>query len=144
MATPMIFLYGTEKRLQDNTSAALATGNYAVCATAGYTSTDTLDYRDAKLVLKCTIPVATVVSAKIHKYARRKNVQGTNHGSIPSANYRKDRIGSFIPNTGTAQQYIVENVYDMPKEADIWIENDSGQTISAGWELWIEPLTDGY
>ena len=108
---------------------------------ASYTTTDHNDYPDGVFVLGVTFGTAPAANSIVHLFARPLNIDGTNDATIPSATYRSLYIGSFLVAATTGAQYAYLIGRNLPKEADYYIYNEAGQTISTGWTLKVTPLT---
>ena len=52
-------------------------------------------------------------------------------------------IGSFVlqASATNTDQYLALIAYDVPAEAEYYIINNAGQTLSAGWTLKVTPRT---
>lgn len=102
-------------------------------------------YPHVQFTLRCQFATITSIENKpIELHARRKNVQSTNHAEAPTATFRQ-ALGAF-PLRGVAantDQYMVLDLFDVPQDADWYIYNLAGQTISTNWGLWYYPFTFG-
>lgn len=144
MANEVTMAYGTEKVLEASgascASAALVQANdasYAIVA-------DGASFPDAKFVLRCQWATITSIEGKtIDLYARELNVQGTNDVLAPTTTFLHKYINSFKISAVAANtdQYMSLIGRSVPKEADYYLRNSSGQTISSGWGLWVTPET---
>jgi len=100
----------------------------------------------ADMVLNYRVGVTTGSGAAVHLYRRDINIQSTNSTPQPSLNNKSTYIGSFqIPtaiSTGVDYRAILVGVPITP-DCTFYIENDTGQTLSAGWDLYATPVTYG-
>jgi hypothetical protein len=145
MANENILAWGTEKTLEANggscASAAIVQANDAAYAVVA----DGASYPDAEFALRCQWATITSIENKtIDLYARDLNFDSTNDAIAPTATFTHRYIGSFrISAVGAnTDQYMKIKAYDVPKEAEYYIINSSGQTISAGWTLKVTPVTN--
>ncbi len=134
---------GTQKTLEAN-GASTADAAYTQANDASYVRvTDGSDAPDAKFALSVTFSVAPAAGKHIILFARALNFDGTNDAPVPSANYEASFVASFMVSPVTSLQYVEAVGYDLPADCDLYIRNDAGQTISAGWTLKITPQTLG-
>jgi len=120
-------------------------------ASSGWTNTDSVPF--AAFALKCQWATVTGVANKvINLYARAMDIQSTNDAVQPSANRKGTLIGWFVvyaASTGTDYWFNIEGGYvPLPELAEgqvyeFYLENLTGQTISANWALYARPLTRG-
>ena len=142
MAGETILVFGTEKVLEANggscVNAAIVQANdatYGIVADGAY-------FPDADFVLRCQWATITNIENKtIDLYARDLNIDGTNDAIAPTATYLHRYIGAFKISAVAANtdQYIKLTANNVPKEAEYYLLNSSGQTISAGWTLKVTP-----
>ena len=83
-------------------------------------------------------------------YARLLNIDGTDDEPVPDASYQNKLLGRFLidTNLGTATDNSHAADIDLPnvytsQVYEFYIENQTGVTIAAGWELTITPKTVG-
>ena len=77
-----------------------------------------------------------------------KDFQSTNDMPTPDANFDGIYLGSFTVDNVTSAQYLVLADAPIPsvntsQTIEFYIGNECGQTLSAGWDLWITPKTYG-
>lgn len=144
MANEAIYAYGTQKTLEA-TGASFANGTIVQANDASYAVVaDGASFPDAEFVLKLQFATITSIENKvIGLYARPLNIDGTNDSPAPTATYMEKYIGSFTLQAGVAatDQYLLLVAEDLPKEADYYLINLSGQTVTAGWTLKVTPRT---
>jgi len=111
----------------------------------GWTNDD--DAITAAAVLTCAYSVAPTAGTSIALYARLMNIDGTADAITPDSTLRRVPVGVFPVKSQTASQSIPTEI-NLPNHYtsqvyDIYIENSTGQTISAGWTLKITPKAIG-
>ena len=137
--------FGTQDSL-DSSSASVADAAFSVVGDlVAWVNDD--DAPQASIVLEATFGSAPDTNSSVALFAQLNNVQSTKDQLAPTANYQHTYIGSFpvknvtsaqfitipasLPNNGTSQSY------------NFFIQNNAGQTISAGWDIHITPKTIG-
>jgi hypothetical protein len=75
------------------------------------------------------------------------DVQSTNDQEIPDADYGHVYVGSFPVNNVTSAQYQAIDI-SLPngstsQQYEFYVENKSGQSMSAGWDIYVTPKTYG-
>lgn len=96
----------------------------------------------ADFVLKAAFGGAVAAMSVVNLYRRDLNIDSTNDAIAPSATYPVQLVGNFlIPAGATAAAYYP--CADVPLVADqeFFIENKTGQTLSAAWTLKATPKT---
>jgi len=79
---------------------------------------------------------------ELRLYSRKINFEGTSDAPAPSATYPRDLVGSFFPDAvTTTQNLVLEGVPRSLREEEFWLENATGQTLSAAWTLKAYPVT---
>lgn len=144
MANEAIYAWGTEKSLEAN-GASFANGAMVQANDSSYsTASDGSNFPDARFVLKLQFSTVTSIENKvIGLYARPLNIDGANNAPAPTATYLEKFIGSFVLQASSAStdQYLMLIGYDLPREAEYYLLNNSGQTVAAGWTLKVTPRT---
>lgn len=142
--------FGALTSIDDGGTSSVASAAFSVAADITvWTNSD--DVKWARFVLKAQWATVTGVANKaINIYARPINIQSTNDPVVPSANNLWECIGGFNIYAAAAatDYYFHSSLCRLPnmasgQEYEFYIENSTGQTISAGWALWIMPLADG-
>lgn len=145
-----IEFYGTQDTVTaGGGTSAVTDGSYSASGdvvSGGWTNDD--DAPRAAFVLQCQ--QATVGAGSIALYARRMNVQSTNDEPQPDSSFPGELVGAFTLDAGSAtstNMYLVThgrlpNVYTS-QNYEFYIRNRTGQTIAAGWVLYVTPITDG-
>lgn len=144
MANETVKVVGTVKTLEAN-GASTATDVVSAADDASYgVAADGSNYPHAEFVLGFTISTTTSIQNKtINLYAKPLDIDGTNDAQAPEtgANFKGVFIGAFTVNDIGTIQYASCVAYDVPWLADYYIDNQTGQTISAGWTLKVKPMT---
>lgn len=142
--------FGTLTSVDDGSTSSIANAAFSVAADiSAWTNSD--DVRECAFVLKAQwATITSVANRLVNIYARPINIQGTNDPVAPGTNRFSNCIGSFIvyaASTGTdyffeSSRCLLPNMKS-GQEYEFYIENQTAQTISANWALWIMPLTSG-
>lgn len=103
----------------------------------GWTNAD--DAKEAAMVFAGTYSVAPDANSSVDLYLRPLNIDGTNDQDTPDANFPHVYVGSFPLNDVTSAQYCtiviaLPNVYTS-QVYEPYIQNNGGQTLSAGWTI---------
>lgn len=141
----LIEVFGTQDTLGAS-SASVANGAFSVAGDLSTWVNDD-DAINASIVILANFSVAPTANTSINLYAKLDNIQGTNDQDVPNANFQHTYLGSFPLNDVTTAQYInigisLPNAYSS-QEYIFYIENQSGQSLPAGWDLFITPKTLG-
>ena len=137
---------GTQKTLEANGAiAANATMVQANDSSYVRNAAGHEDAPDGKFVLGFTVGTAGTANTLIDLYVRRLNIDSTNDGQAPTVNFLQDYVGSFKYNNAvTGIQYAEMDAKNLPADGDYYINNNTGQSIAAGWTLKVTPVTLGY
>ena len=105
------------------------------------TFTNSDDALTAAFVFKGTFSVSPTASSSIDLYAQLLNIQGTNDTPEPSATLFDQYMGSFQLDVTTSEQTL-GFVGSLPnikagQEYNFFIQNKSGQTLSAAANVYI-------
>lgn len=137
--------FGTQDSL-DNTSSAVLDGAFSVAADLlSWTNDD--NAKAASVVLQAPFVAAPATDGYINLFLRPLNIQSTNDSDVPTAIYSHVFVGSFPTRNSATTQYIpidisLLNTKDS-QEYELYIENQAGQTLPAGWVIYITPHTIG-
>lgn len=149
-ADAVVHFWGTADALGNTTSA--------VSDAAFSDGTNDLDQwtnaDDAPLAifaLEFTTATTGTAGTTIDLYARPMNIgnAGTEDAEVPDANFGHMYLGSFPHNNpSTSAQTATFGMVGLPNVITsqpyvFYIQNNTGQTISAGWELTVTPVTFG-
>ena len=144
-----IEFFGTQDNISGTSTAAVANAAFStIDATTGLIAwTNDDDAISASVTLSCTFTVAPTANSSLNLHARLLNVQGTNDNTVPDANFQHIYLNSFPLNDSTAAQYItidvgLPNAYTS-QQYEFYIQNNSGQSLPAGWAVYITPKAIG-
>jgi len=142
--------FGTQDRIDDTSTSSIANDAFSVAADiATWTNDDDAPF--CVMVLMCQWATAPDDGSIINIYARKLNVEGTNDSPAPSTANQDQIIGFFTVDGDVAtatDAYHVTDWMTLPnhyssQQYDFYLENKTGQTISANWDMWITPVTKG-
>jgi len=143
MSGEVITVFGTIKTLETN-GAAIANLAVGVADDATYDrmGVDGNGFPDGRFVLTCSFASAPAENGVLGLYARELGVDGAADADAPEATRPGKVIGSFLVNDRTGSQSIVLEAYNLPPKASYYLHNvNTGQSVSAGWTLKVQPLT---
>ena len=134
---------------QDTLGTSSATVADAAFSIAGDLSTWTNDDDAVMASVTALIDyaVAPDVNSAVNLYVRLLNTEGTNDSDVPDANFQHKYVGSLPVNDVTTNQYVTIDI-SLPngktsQEYEFYIENKTGQTIQAGWDIYVTPKAIG-
>ena len=141
----LIEFFGTQDTL-GTSSAAVANNAFSIAGDLS-TWTNDDDAPRASVTLSCTFSVAPTASSVLNLYLRPLDIQSTNDQDVPDANFTHIYVGSFPLNDVTTAQYIaidisLPNAYTS-QQYEFYVENKSGQSLPAGWDIYVTPKTYG-
>ena len=140
-----IEFFGTQDTL-GTSSSAVANGGFSVAGDLS-TWTNDDDAPMASVTLLANFSVAPTANTSVNLYLRLLNVQSTNDGTVPDANFQHTYVGSFPLNDSTVAQYITMDI-GLPnsvtsQQYEFYVENSSGQSLPAGWDIYVTPKAIG-
>ena len=140
-----IEFFGTQDTL-GTSSSAVANGGFSVAGDLS-TWTNDDDAPMASVTLLANFSVAPTANTSVNLYLRLLNVQSTNGGTVPDANFQHTYVGSFPLNDSTVAQYITMDI-GLPnsvtsQQYEFYVENSSGQSLPAGWDIYVTPKAIG-
>ena len=140
-----IEFFGTQDTL-GTSSAAVANAAFSVAGDLS-TWTNDDDAPMASVTLLANFSVAPTANTSVNLYLRLLNVQSTNDGTVPDANFQHTYVGSFPLNDSTVAQYITIDI-GLPnsvtsQQYEFYVENSSGQSLPAGWDIYVTPKAIG-
>ncbi len=140
-----IEFFGTQDTL-GTSSAAVADAAFSVAGDLS-TWTNDDDAVSASVTLLANFSVAPTANTSVNLYLRLLDVQSTNDGTVPDANFQHTYVGSFPLNDSTVAQYITIDV-GLPnsvtsQQYEFYVENQSGQSLPAGWDIYVTPKAIG-
>lgn len=141
----LIEFFGTQDTL-GTSSAAVADAAFSIAGDLSTWVNDD-DAPQASVVLLANYSVAPDANSSINLYLRPLDIQSTNDQEIPDANFQHTYVGSFPVNDVTTAQYINIQI-SLPNNAtsqnyEFYIENQTGQSLPAGWDIYVTPKTLG-
>jgi hypothetical protein len=144
-----VIFWGTADAL-GNTTSAVTDGSFSDGTNDLDQWTNSDDAPLAIFALEFTCATAPDVGSTIDLYGRPMNIgsAGTEDSEVPDANFLHYYMGSFPCNDVTSAQTVTFGPVGLPnvitsQPYEFYIHNNAGQTISAGWELIVTPLTFG-
>lgn len=146
----LIDKFGTQDTVTTGTPGSIANNAFSVAGDVALWTNDD-DAPLAVFVLTCQWATVTNVSKKrVALYARVMNIDGTSDPVAPSSNRKAQPIGAFLVYAAsTATNYLFDSgIVRLPnanvdQQYEFYIENQTSQTISAGWSLKVTPMTQG-
>lgn len=136
-------VFGTQDTL-GTSSSAVANDAFSVAADLS-TWTNDDDAPLASVTLLANFSVAPDASSAINLYLRLLDVQSTNDQDVPDANFQHVYVGSFPLNDVTTAQYIPIDIAlpnaQTSQQYEFYVENKSGQSLPAGWDIYVTPKT---
>jgi hypothetical protein len=137
--------FGTQDTL-GTSSAAVADDAFSIAGDLSTWVNDD-DAPMASVTLLANFSVAPAANTSVNLYLRLLDVQSTNDGTVPDANFQHRYVGSFPLNDSTVAQYITIDI-GLPnsvtsQQYEFYVENTSGQSLPAGWDIYVTPKAIG-
>lgn len=124
---------------------AITDGNFSVAGDIANGIPNTDGYSWIQAILAYARAAAGTADLNVAFYRRLLNMDGVaaNDEPIPQATWQHKLVGMKPSHNVTGTQYIQVNGIFIPAncEAEIYIRNETGQTINAGWTLDIRLWT---
>lgn len=141
----VVEFFGTQDTL-GTSSAAVADAAFSIAGDLS-TWTNDDDAPQASVTLLANYSVAPDANSSINLYLRPLDIQSTNDQDVPDANFQHTYVGSFPLNDVTTAQYIAIEI-SLPntqtsQDYEFYVENQSGQSLPAGWDIYVTPKTLG-
>lgn len=140
-----INFFGTQDTVTSSSAAVFNNAFSVVGDIVTWTNDD--DAPAANVVLEVTFASAPVAGTNVALYVAPQNIQSTNDQTAPNANFLHTFLGTFPVENVTSAQFISLDVAlpntKTSSEFNFYIQNNSGQTASAGWNLYVTPKTIG-
>jgi len=138
-------VFGTQDSL-DDTSGSVADAAFSAASDL-LTWTNDDDAVSASVVLEATFGSSPDANSSVTLFAQMIDIQSTSDQLVPTANFQHVFIGTFPVKDVTSAQFIPVTV-GLPNNAtsqiyQFFIQNNAGQTISAGWDIHITPTAIG-
>ena len=140
-------MYGTQTKISaTSTSAVTATSKSVAADMDDWANSD--DAPVGTFVLEVTFSTNPTKGEAIALFAMMKDVQSTNDMPQVDSNFDGIYCGSFIVDVSTSAQYLVLADAPIPsaesgQTIEYYVMNNTSQTMSAGWDLWVTPKTYG-
>jgi hypothetical protein len=140
-----IEFFGTQDTL-GTTSAAVADAAFSIAGDLSTWVNDD-DAPQASVILLANFSVAPDANSVINLYLRPLNIESANDQDVPDANFQHTYVGSFPLNDVTTAQYINIQIplpnNQTSQNYEFYVENQSGQSLPAGWDIFVTPKTIG-
>ena len=144
-----IHKFGTQTDISGTATALVATTALSIInvTTGSNAWTNSDDAPMASVTLGVTFSVAPVAGDSIHLYLRPLNNVSTNDANVPTAAFQDMYVASFPLLAGTAAQWITRTI-SLPNSYtsqvyEFYFENDTLQSVSAGWSINVTPMAVG-
>ena len=122
--------------------ASVASTAFSTAITNAFANAD--GYLWVDLVLTLTKGAAGTGNLTVNIYKRSLDIVGTSDAVVPSANMKSDYVGRVVVDNTTNEQFgLIENVWVGGRACEFYIENLTGQSINATWDLDIMPFSLG-
>tara|TARA_R110002074_G_scaffold119_2_gene487 strand:+ start:1295 stop:1750 length:456 start_codon:yes stop_codon:yes gene_type:complete len=140
-----IEFFGTQDTLGTSSAAVLDAAFSIATDLSTWTNDD--DAPQASVILLANYAVAPDANSVINLYLRPLAIQSTNDQEIPDANFTHTYVGSFPVNDVTTAQYVTIDI-SLPNTKtsqgyELYVENKTGQSLPAGWDIYVTPKTIG-
>ncbi len=138
--------FDTQLDLSDS-SAAIADNAFSL-ASDSLIFTNTFNARNASLIFRCNYSVAPDINSSVIIFAQQLAVDGAAADqAVPSLAYLHDEVASIPVNNSTSVQ-LGSAVIDLRninpgQEFQFYVWNRTGQSIPAGWSLFLTPTAVG-
>ena len=147
-----IDFFGSPTAVGGTATGTVANDAFSIIdATTGLVAwTNSDDAPQATAVLEFTTATSGDAGSVLNLYAKLLDVGdgGTEDTEVPDANFPSIYLGSFSHNNPSTAAQASAIQISLPNAVTsqvyhFYVENKTGQTISAGWELTIRPKTIG-
>lgn len=140
-----IHFFGDQDTL-GTSSAAVANDAFSIASDLSTWVNDD-DAPMASVILLANFSVAPTANSRINLYLRHLDFQSTNDATIPDANFQHFYVGSFPLDNNTNAQYIPIDIalpnVETSQNYEFYVENKSGQSLPAAWDIFVTPKTIG-
>lgn len=139
----VIEVFGTQDAL-GTSSASVANNAFSIAGDLSTWVNDD-DAPQAVVILLANFGTAPAVTSAVNLYLRPIDIEGTNDATVPDADFQNVYVGSFALNNSTVAQYIpiaisLPNI-TTSQNYEFYVENKSGQSLPAGWDIFVTPKT---
>lgn len=145
--------FGTQDQVDDGTTVLIANNTFSVAADIStWPNTDDAPSIHGVLESQWTTTAPTDDVGTIDLYGRPMNIEGTNDPGTPGLLNKNVYLGHFPIDWSIAADtlwfsYLVPTRIPNSVSQQDWEfylhNNETGQIITANWNLWIRPLTEG-
>lgn len=130
----LVTLEASGAAIASNSIAQADDANYSIFTNGGARP-------NGRFIASFTFATAPIEGAILSLYARPLDLISTNDAEVPETT-RSIWIGNFAVNNVTTTQYAELYAESLPWNAAYYVHNNgTGQTVSAGWTLGVEPYT---
>ena len=135
--------------LLTSSTGSLAADGFVAVDGGNWTNSDDVPF--AAFVLEVAWGTIPAAGRTVDLYGMPHDIQSTNEPRVPSLTYQHYFMGAFPLDTAasvsTAYRTFLPLVF-LPNIKSgqpilFYIHNNTAQTLSAGWQLWITPKTQG-
>jgi len=140
MSNEVKWVYASQVTLEDS-GASAASDVFLAADDTTLASGNHSDFPLADFVLHADFG-GTPTNGAVRLYRRDLNIDGTADAPVPSATYSNTYMGTFTIPASTTAFYSMTEV-PLTKDCQFYIENATGQNLSAGWDLKVTPKTYG-
>jgi hypothetical protein len=144
MANEAIWTYANQVTLESS-GASAANAVFQLADNATLSSTNHNQYPVADFVLKVAgfgAQIATTGGPTINLYRVDQDIDGSNDAPVPTSSNRSLFVGGFVVPLAvdaTATLYLPLSEVPLSPVCNFYIENQTGQSILAGWTLKATP-----
>lgn len=141
MANEEKVVKGTPTTIANGNGAS--TSNGAISSAAGTYDNSSGAYPHALFTLTTAgFGGAPTDMSALEIVVRALDIDGTSDAPVPTATYRHKIVGRFIVKADASSGLVYEaQCFNIPLKGEVYIYNDTGQTLSANWTLKQTPFT---
>lgn len=122
--------------------ASLTNGSYSVAGDIDNAFSNADGYAFVDVALTHTRAAAGTAGLTVTLFRRFLDIVGTSDEPAASANFPGTVVGVFLSSNITTEQFeMVAGVPVYGRPCEFYIQNNTGQTINATWDLDIHPWT---
>lgn len=133
--------YGTQVILEAN-GGACANNTIIIADDLTISQTQSGDFRNGLFSLMVNYTTGPTANRTIDLIIQPLAFEGTNDEPNPTATHLHHFFASFRPQAITGAQWMYAEAVDLPRAFRAWLfNNNTGQTIPAGWTLRYQPFT---
>lgn len=141
MANETKWTYASQVTLEASGGSGAAAAFVAADDTS-LASANHSNYPLADFVLSCSFGAAVAPGTTVNLYRQDQDIDGSNDAPAPASTYKATFVGAFIlPSGQSAAAYYPLTDVPLSKICKFSIENNTAQSVSAGWTLKATPKT---